>query len=479
MSDQTARWAETDVPARLDRLPWSRWHWLVVVALGITWVLDGLEVTLAGSVAGVLKDRASLGLTDTEVGLTAAAYLTGAVLGALGFGYLTDRLGRKRLFTVTLLLYLAATLATAFSWNLESYLVFRFFTGAGIGGEYSAINSAIDELIPARVRGRVDLIINSTFWLGAALGAAASILLLDPARFAVDRGWRYAFGIGAVLGLGIMFLRHWVPESPRWLMTHGRNDEAEAIVGDIERAVSDHPDMLAPVTDKTRIRVRDATPWREIWHAVVHEHRSRSLLGLSLMVAQAFFYNAIFFTYALVLGTFYGVAPGQTGLYLFPFAIGNFIGPLVIGRLFDTVGRKPMIVLTYATSGILLAASGWLFREGLLTATTQVMAWTAIFFIASSAASAAYLTVSEIFPLEIRGMAIAVFYAAGTLVGGVGAPALYGALIGAGSREPLFWGYVGGGILMVAAAGVEALIGVKAEGQSLEAIAKPLSSGGA
>ena len=478
MSDDAARWTETDVPARLDRLPWSRWHWLVVVALGITWVLDGLEVTLAGSVAGVLKDKGSLGLTDTEVGFTAAAYLAGAVLGALLFGYLTDKLGRKKLFTVTLLLYLAATLATAFSWSLESYLVFRFFTGAGIGGEYSAINSAIDELIPARVRGRVDLIINSTFWLGAALGAAASIVLLDPARFPVDRGWRYAFGIGALLGLGIIFLRHWVPESPRWLMTHGRNDEAEEIVGEIERHVSDHPDMLEPVTEKAEIRVRDTIPWGEIWQAIAHEHRSRSLLALSLMVAQAFFYNAIFFTYALVLGTFYGVAPGQTGLYLFPFAIGNFVGPLVIGRLFDTVGRKPMIVITYATSGVLLAASGWLFREGMLTATTQVLCWTAIFFIASSAASAAYLTVSEIFPLEIRGMAIAIFYAAGTLVGGVGAPALYGALIGAGSREPLFWGYVGGGILMVAAAGVEALIGVKAEGQSLEAITKPLSARG-
>ncbi len=324
------------------------------MALGITWVLDGLEVTLAGSVAGVLKDKASLGLTEHEVGLTAAAYLSGAVLGALLFGYLTDRLGRKKLFTVTLLLYLAATAATAFSWNLESYLVFRFFTGAGIGGEYSAINSAIDELIPARVRGRVDLIINSTFWLGAALGAAASILLLDPARFAVDRGWRYAFGIGAVLGLAILFLRHWVPESPRWLMTHGRNDEAETIVGDIEREVSDHPDMLEPVTQKARIRVRASTPWSEIWHAIAVENRSRSLLGLTLMVAQAFFYNAIFFTYALVLGTFYGVTPGQTGLYLFPFAIGNFLGPLVIGRLFDTIGRKPMIAITYGVSGILL-----------------------------------------------------------------------------------------------------------------------------
>ena len=426
--------------------------------------------------AGVLKDKASLGLTDAEVGFTAAAYLSGAVLGALLFGYLTDRLGRKKLFTVTLLLYLAATAATALSWNLTSYLVFRFFTGAGIGGEYSAINSAIDELIPARVRGRVDLIINSTFWLGAALGAAASILLLDPARFAVDRGWRYAFGIGAVLGLAILFLRHWVPESPRWLMTHGRNDEAETIVGDIEREVSDHPDMLEPVTQKSRIRVRASTPWGEIWRAIAFENRSRSLLGLTLMVAQAFFYNAIFFTYALVLGTFYGVTPGKTGLYLFPFAIGNFLGPLVIGRLFDTIGRKPMIAATYGVSGILLVVSGWMFREGMLTATTQVMAWTAIFFIASSAASAAYLTVSEIFPLEIRGIAIAIFYAAGTLVGGVGAPALFGALIGAGSREPLFWGYVGGGLLMVAAAAVEALIGVKAEGQSLESITTPLSA---
>ena len=476
MPEAKARWTESNVPARLDRLPWSRWHWLVVVALGITWVLDGLEVTLAGSVAGVLKDKASLGFTDAEVGFTAAAYLSGAVLGALLFGYLTDRLGRKKLFTVTLLLYLAATAATAFSWDLTSYLVFRFFTGAGIGGEYSAINSAIDELIPARVRGRVDLIINSTFWLGAALGAAASILLLDPARFAVDRGWRYAFGIGAVLGLAILFLRHWVPESPRWLMTHGRNDEAEAIVGDIEREVSDHPDMLAPVTQTAKIRVRASTPWGEIWRAIAVENRSRSLLGLTLMVAQAFFYNAIFFTYALVLGTFYGVTPGQTGLYLFPFAIGNFLGPLVIGRLFDTIGRKPMIAITYCVSGILLVISGWMFREGMLTATTQVMAWTAIFFIASSAASAAYLTVSEIFPLEIRGIAIAIFYAAGTLVGGVGAPALFGALIGAGSREPLFWGYVGGGVLMVVAAAVEALIGVKAEGQSLESITTPLSA---
>ena len=471
-----AEWTTTDVPGRLDRLPWSSWHWLIVVALGITWVLDGLEVTLSGSVAGVLKDKASLGFTDAEIGLTATFYLGGAVLGALLFGYLTDRFGRKTLFTVTLLLYLASTLATAFAWNFWSFVLFRALTGAGIGGEYSAINSAIDELIPARVRGRVDLIVNSTFWLGAALGAAATILLLDPQRFPVDRGWRYAFGIGAVLGLGILLLRRWVPESPRWLMTHGRNDEAETIVADIEKDVTDRPEGLSPVEKTTKIRVRQTTPWGEIWHAIAVEHRTRSLLGLTLMVAQAFFYNAIFFTYALVLGTFYGVPPSSTGLYLFPFALGNFIGPLVLGRLFDTVGRKPMIVVTYTVAGVLLALSGWAFQQQWLTATTQVMCWTAIFFIASSAASAAYLTVSEIFPLEIRGFAIAIFYAAGTLVGGAGAPTLFGALIGTGSRDALFWGYLGGGALMVGAAIVEALIGVKAEGQSLEAITQPLTA---
>ncbi len=473
---QGAQWTETDVPARLDRLPWSGWHWLIVVALGITWVLDGLEVTLAGSVAGVLKDKGSLGFTDTEVGLTATFYLAGAVIGALVFGYLTDRLGRKKLFTVTLLLYLVATAATAFSWNFWSFVVFRIFTGAGIGGEYAAINSAIDELIPARLRGRVDLIINSTFWLGAALGAAATLYLLDTSRFGVDRGWRFAFGIGAALGFGIIFLRHWVPESPRWLMSHGRNDEAEKIVGDIEKDVVADPKTLGPTPEKSKIRVRKSTPWGEIWQAVAFDQRSRSLLALTLMVAQAFFYNAIFFTYALVLGTFYQVPAGQIGFYLFPFALGNFMGPLLIGRLFDTVGRKPMIILTYAIAGVMLAVSGYAFQQGWLSATTQVMAWTAIFFIASSAASAAYLTVSEIFPLEIRGLAIAIFYAAGTLVGGVGAPALFGALIGTGSRTALFWGYVGGGALMLVAAGVEAFYGVKAEGKSLESITTPLSA---
>jgi MFS family permease len=472
------QWIETDVPARLDRLPWSHWHWLIVTALGVTWILDGLEVTLAGALGGILKSPQTLGLSDVQVGASATAYLAGAVLGAMYFGYETDRLGRKRLFYVTLIVYLSATALTAFSWNFASYAFFRALTGAGIGGEYAAINSAIDELIPARRRGQVDLIINSTYWIGAALGAGATYVLLDPRFLPVWLGWRFAFGIGAILGLVVLFFRHWVPESPRWLMIHGRAEEAEKIVADVESRITAHPEFpLDPQPkEKTRVRVRHRTPWREIWRAIAHDHRRSSLLGLALMIAQAFFYNAIFFTYALVLGKFYGVPAEKASAYLLAFAVGNALGPVVIGRLFDTVGRKPMIALTYAMSGGLLAATGWLFREGLLTATTQTAAWMVIFFIASAAASSAYLTVSEIFPLEIRALAIAIFYAVGTLVGGVGAPVLFGQLIGTGSRELLFWGYVVGGVLMVLAAGVELWIGVKAEGKSLESIAAPLSS---
>lgn len=472
---------ETDVAARLDRLPWSSWHWLIVIALGITWVLDGLEVTLAGSVGAVLTRPDTLGLTAAEVGGSATCYLLGAVIGAIVFGYSTDRLGRKRLFIITLLVYLSATAFTALSWNFASYAVFRALTGAGIGGEYAAINSAIDELIPARVRGQVDLIINSTFWIGAALGAAGTIVLLDLRWVSLDAGWRLAFGIGATLGLVILVLRHWVPESPRWLIIHGRAAEAQEIVAAVERKITatricgadvgHHPEPR----DLIRIQARTHTPWREIWNAIFHEHRSRSLLGLCLMVAQAFFYNAIFFTYALVLAVFYAVPERSVGLYLFPFAIGNFVGPLLLGRLFDTLGRKPMIALTYSLSGTLLAVTAWLFQRGLLTAATQAIAWTVIFFIASAAASSAYLTVSEIFPLEIRGFAIAIFYACGTLVGGVCAPLLFGTLIETGSRTMLSWGYLLGALLMIAAAIVEALLGVRAERKSLESIAAPLS----
>ncbi len=475
-------WIETDVPARLDRLPWSRWHWLIVSALGVTWILDGLEVTLAGALGGVLTQKEALGLTDAQVGASATAYLIGAVTGALGFGYATDRLGRKKLFYLTLIVYLSATAATAFSWNFASYALFRALTGAGIGGEYAAINSAIDELIPARLRGQVDLAINSTYWLGAALGSAATLVLLNPAYLPVGLGWRFAFGIGAALGVVVIFFRGWVPESPRWTMIHGDRRDAEKIVADVEQHVTEHhPEGLPPVEgEKTRIRVRHHTPWREIWDAIVHEHRRRSILGFVLMVAQAFFYNAIFFTYALVLVRFYGVKESAVSLYLLPFALGNVLGPVLIGRLFDTVGRKPMIVLTYALSGALLALTGWLFQIGALDARTQTIAWTVIFFVASAAASSAYLTVSEIFPLEIRALAIALFYAVGTLVGGVFAPALFGSLIEASvkgsTRTPLFLGYLGGAALMIGAAAVEAVLGVKAERQSLESIAAPLSS---
>ena len=474
---------ESYVPARLDRMPWSRWHWLIVISLGATWILDGLEVTLAGSLGGILTRRETLGLSDAQVGASATFYLAGAVIGALFFGYGTDRFGRKKLFFITVAVYLIGTALSAFSWDFASYAFFRALTGAGIGGEYAAINSAIDELIPARVRGRVDLMINGSYWLGAALGSAATIVLLDPRRLPIWLGWRCAFGIGVMLGLVVIFFRRWIPESPRWLMIHGRNDEAEEIVAQVERTVmASHG---AAVSDRgyngtppMRIRTRTHTPWREIWNAIAHEHRRRSLLGFVLMLTQAFFYNAIFFTYALVLMRFYGVPEENVGGYLLPFALGNVLGPLLMGHLFDTIGRKQMITATYALAGILLALTGWLFRAGMLTAQTQTLAWTVIFFVASAAASSAYLTVSEIFPLEIRALAIAIFYAIGTLAGGVGAPALFGWIIGTGSSTALFAGYLVAATLMILGALVEAWIGVPAERRSLEHIAPPLSSRG-
>jgi len=466
----------TCIPERLDRLPWSRWHWLIVIGLGVTWVLDGLEVTLVGSIGGVLKQ--GLHLSDAQVGATATFYLIGAVIGAVGFGYATDRLGRKKLFTITLLVYLSATLASAFSWNFWSFAIFRAITGMGIGGEYSAINSAIDELIPARVRGHVDLIINATYWIGAAIGAAATIVLLNGRLVSSDLGWRFTFGLGALLGIFVIFIRHFIPESPRWLMTHGRNDEAEKIVGEVEAIVhSETPGRLPEPKGKPLvITVRHHTPWHEIWDAMLNRHRRRSFLSLTLMVTQAFFYNAIFFTYALLLINFYGVNATRVGFYLLPFALGNVAGPVLMGKLFDTIGRKPMIIATYGGSGVLLAFSGWLFANHLLTAMTQTIAWTCIFFIASCAASSAYLTVSEIFPLEIRAMAISLFYAIGTLLGGVGAPALFGLLIETGSRTKVAWGYTGAALLLIMAALVEAWLGVAAEGKSLEEISTPLSA---
>ncbi len=487
------QWIESYVPARLDRMPWSRWHWLIVGALGATWILDGLEVTLAGSLGGILTHRETLGLTDAQVGASATFYLTGAVIGALLFGYGTDRLGRKKLFFITVAVYLAATALTAFSWSFASYAFFRALTGAGIGGEYAAINSAIDELIPARVRGRVDLMINGSYWVGAAMGSGATIVLLDPRYLPVWLGWRLAFGIGATLGLIVIFFRRWIPESPRWLLIHGRAAEAEQIVDEVEKA-----NAVAAVDDRrlsrltgpansavidrrysadapTRVRTRTHTPWREIWHTIIHEHRRRSVLGFILMLTQAFFYNAIFFTYGLVLMRFYNVPAQNVGGYLLPFAVGNVLGPIVLGHLFDTVGRRKMIAATYAIAGLLLALSGWLFHAGMLTAQTQTIAWMIIFFVASAAASSAYLTVSEIFPLEIRAFAIAIFYAFGTLAGGVGAPILFGWIIGTGSKTALLAGYLVGATLMIIGAIVEAFLGVDAERKSLEHVATPLS----
>ena len=474
---------ESYVPARLDGLPWSQWHWLIVVSLGATWILDGLEVTLAGALAGILTRPETLGLTPARVGATATTYLAGAVLGALLFGYGADRFGRKKLFFITVAVYLIGTALSAFSWNFWSYAFFRAVTGAGIGAEYAAINSAIDELIPARVRGRVDLIINGSYWLGAAMGAAATLVLLDPRYMPTWLGWRCAFGIGATLGLIVIFFRRWIPESPRWLMIHGRNREAEEIVAEVERKIG--RSNISAVTDRryseiwpTRVRTRTHTPWQEIWAAIAHEHRRRSFLGFVLMSTQAFFYNAIFFTYALVLMRFYSVPEQSVGGYLLPFALGNVLGPLLLGHLFDTIGRKQMITLTYGLAGILLALTGWLFHAGLLTAQTQTLAWTIIFFIASAAASSAYLTVSEIFPLEIRAVAIAISYAIGTLAGGVGAPLLFGWIIGTGSITALFTGYLLAAALMIFGAITEAWIGVPAERLPLEHVAAPLSSKG-
>ena len=470
---------ETDIPARLDRLPWTRFHTLVVVALGITWVLDGLEVTVAGSIAGALQDSPVLHFTAAEVGLVGSAYLAGAITGAVLFGYLTDRFGRKRLFMVTLGIYLTATAATAFSWDFWSFAAFRFLTGAGIGGEYTAINSAIQELIPARFRGRTDLAINGSFWLGAALGAGGAIAFLQPGFLPADWGWRAAFGIGAVLGLFILGLRQFIPESPRWLILHARLDEAETVT---ERYRA--PGRATPprrvcrsrgpgVFGSPRARIRRWCAWCWRSSATI---RSRAILGLVLMASQAFFYNAIFFSYALVLTKFYAVPSASIGWYMLPFALGNFCGPLLLGPLFDSIGRKPMIASTYALSGVLLAIVGYLFREDMLDAEQLTLCWTGIFFFASAAASAAYLTVSESFPIEARALAIAFFYAVGTALGGAVSPWLFGTLVGSGERGAVFDGYLFGAVLMVAAALTELAIGVKAERQPLESVARPISA---
>ena len=464
---------ETDIPSRLDALPFGRFHILVIVALGITWILDGLEVTLAGALSAELTRPQSLGLSNTQVGLAGSGYLAGAVLGAFFFGWLTDRLGRKKLFTITLAVYLAATAATGLSWDASSYVLFRFLTGAGIGGEYTAINSTIQELIPARFRGWTDLVINGSFWVGAAVGAGGSLILLDPALIDPALGWRLAFLIGAVIGLVILLMRFWIPESPRWLITHGMPQQAAAVVRGIEAHFVDI--HAVPVGAPIRLRMRRHTPLSDVARTLFKTYRTRTLVGLTLMASQAFFYNAIFFTYALVLTEFYGTPASAVGWYILPFAAGNVLGPILLGHLFDTLGRRVMIASTYAISGILLAGTAALFAHNMLSAQGLTGAWMIVFFFASAAASSAYLTVSEIFPLEIRALAIAFFYAIGTGVGGVVGPLLLGALINTGSRGSVAIGYVIGAVLMVGAAVVEALWGIDAERKSLESVARPLA----
>jgi MFS family permease len=474
---QSGEIIETSAPARLDRLPWSRFHWLVVFALGVTWILDGLETTLVGALSPAITDPKSLGFTAAQMGLTASAYLTGAVIGALGFGRLTDAVGRKPMFSVTVGLYLLATLATGLAWNYPSFLVFRFATGLGVGGEYGAINSAIQELVPARRRGVTDLSINGSYWLGAAVGALGAVLLLDPRLFAPNLGWRLGFLLGGALALVVLLVRRFVPESPRWLMTHGRIAEAEAVVDDIEQRVrrAGHAVEPAAGAPKLRLRLGAAGGWLGVFRTLVRLYPRRALVGVVLMGSQAFCYNAVFFTYALILSRFYRVPGSAIGWFLLPFALGNFLGPLLLGRLFDSLGRRLMISLTYGVSGLLLAVTGWMFAQGLLGPISQTICWTVIFFFASAAASAAYLTVGESFPLEIRAIAISLFYAFGTALGGISGPAVFGALIAQGSRASIAAGYLVGAAAMLLAAIVEAFLGLDAERKSLELVAAPLS----
>lgn len=470
----------SDIPARLDRLPWSRWHWRVVIALGVAWVLDGLEVTLVGSIGAVLERPDTLGLSAGQIGWSGSIYIAGAVIGALLFGRLTDRLGRKKLFLVTLVVYTLGTLATAFSPDFAFFVLCRFVTGLGIGGEYAAINSAVDELIPARVRGRVNLAINGSFWIGAALGAGLSLVLLDPRVIGPVWGWRAGFALGAVLAVAILLVRRNVPESPRWLMSHGRADEALRIVEDIEAEVRAQHGPLALAEGRVAYAGgRHRSPsMREVAHVLLRRYRARSVVAVALMVSQAFFYNAIFFTYALVLTRFYGVAEDNVALYIFPFALGNVLGPLLLGPLFDSVGRRKMIALTYVLAGVGLALTGWAFMMGWLDARSQALCWSAVFFLASAAASSAYLTVSEVFPLEMRAMAIAIFYAIGTGAGGFAAPVLFGMLIETGSRGAVMVGYAIGATLVIVAGFLALRFAADAECKPLEEVAPPLSSGG-
>ncbi len=478
MSVQTGT-IKTRIPARLDRLPWSRWHWIIVIGLGTVWILDGLEVTVVGSIASRLSEKGSgLPITSAQVaGLAASLYVAGLCVGALIFGQLTDRFGRRKLFMLTLAVYLLATFATAFSFAPWWFFLFRFIAGMGIGGEYAAINSAIDELIPAKHRGNIDIVINGTYWAGAALGAILAVIALDTQNFAVDVGWRLCFGLGAILGLGILLVRRNVPESPRWLFIHGRDQEAEEVVDDIERQVQESTgERLSEPEAAMTIRQRKTIGLLEIARTVFKLYPRRTVLGLSLFVGQAFLYNSILFGYTTVLTKFFGVSSSNGPYYLIAFAVGNLLGPLLLGRLFDTVGRKPMIAGTYILSGILLLITGYLFAQHQLTATTLTVAWSIVFFFASAGASAAYLTVSEVFPMETRALAIAFFFAVGTAAGGIAGPLLFAKLVATGNAGKVFFAMALGAALMIFAGVVELFLGVKAERQSLENIAKPLTA---
>ncbi len=469
------------IPARLDRLNWSPFHTRMVCGLGAAWILDGLQITIASSVTGVLSSPETLDMTSTEIGLIASVYLIGEMVGALVFGRMSDKLGRKRLLIVTLLLYLLGTGLAAFTlgdgpiWLFFFYAT-RFIAGMGIGGQYAAINSAIDEMMPSRYRGRVDIWINGTYWAGAIIGSFVSLIFLN--LFPINIGWRLAFLMGPVLALVVIVVARTLPESPRWLMTHGRQEEAEKELAKIEDAVRKSGGEVTPVDDSQAISL---TPNKEYGYLVFlrlvfREYPKRAILGATLMITQSFLYNAIFFTYALVLVNFYGVSATAVPIYGLAFSVGNLLGPLILGRLFDTIGRKPMIGGTYLLSGALLMVSAWLFGAEVLDATTQTIMWVVIFFFASAGASAAYLTVSETWPIEIRAEAIAVFFAIAQIFGALG-PLFYGALIGDGtSRTGMVWGYVIGGLIMVTGGVVELLIGIKAEGQSLETVTKPLTA---
>ncbi|MFI6323772.1 MFS transporter [Nonomuraea sp. NPDC050556] len=469
------------VPARMDRLPWARFHTRVVIALGAAWVLDGLEITIASLVGPVLQRQDTLHLTSAEVGLAATIYLIGEVVGSLYFGFLSDRLGRRKLFLLTLGIYLAASALSAFSPNLWVFLILRFVAGTGIGGEYAAVNSAIDELIPARYRGHTDLAVNGTYWLGAIIGTAGTYILLNPDFLPANIGWRIGFLIGPVIGLALWQLRRHIPESPRWQLTHGHAAAAEETVAQIEAEVERETGKPLPPVDKSKaieVRPEKGLPLIVVARTLFRTYPTRSLVAVSLMTTQSFLYNAIFFSSSLVLTHFFGVSASTAPAYFFFFAIGNLLGPLLLGRFFDTVGRKKMIAGTYISSGVLLAISGMMFQAGLLTALTQTLLWSAIFFIASAAASSAYLTVSEIFPIEMRAQAISIFFAIGQLVGAMG-PTIFGSLIGDQEHPAttgLFIGYLVGACAMIAGGLIEAKFGINAERQSLEDIAEPLTS---